>query len=333
MLLQARPLYDNRADQAYFVASPEWPALMRAVRRGVNVLVIGDRGVGKTTMLRQAQLTLREDGWPIAFVDASVVGDVLEFAARIRDALLGQPAPLVAGASMLGAAFSRETAPLAGASRALAATIREIGNAPATTILVDASGSAKATYALFGRMRDTLWQQPHNWIVALDESDRATALKPPADAFFNVVLTIAEWSQSDLLEMLTRREDDDEPLDRGLAFAAAGGSGGNPREVLRIVSDVLVHGRDPQAVFDARQRLLERANDLGRPAGTLMAELLERGQASPSDDALQASLGVSRARLTQLLRSLLEHHLVITATERADGPGRPRTVYRPALPT
>lgn len=333
MLLQARPLYDNLADQEYFVPPREWLALMRAVEHGVNVLVIGDRGVGKTTILRQVQRTLREDGRRVAFVDAGVVDDVLEFAARVRDALLGQPAPFVAGASMLGATFSRETAPLAGASRALTATLSEIGNAPATTILVDATGSAEATYALFGRMRDALWQQSHHWVVALEESDRATALKPPADAFFDVVLTVGQWSQSDLVEMLTRREDDDEPLDRGLAFTAAGGAGGNPREALRILSDVLVHDRDPQAMLDSRQRLLDRANELGRPAGMLMAELLERGQASPSDEALQASLGVSRARLTQLLRSLLEHHLVITATERADGPGRPRTVYRPALPT
>lgn len=63
-----------------------------------------------------------------------------------------------------------------------------------------------------------------------------------------------------------------------------------------------------------------------------MAELLERGQASASDTELQRSLGISRARLSQLLTDLPERDLVVQDVEGASGSGRARTIYRLALP-
>jgi predicted ArsR family transcriptional regulator len=70
---------------------------------------------------------------------------------------------------------------------------------------------------------------------------------------------------------------------------------------------------------------------VGRPEQLLLRELLDRGQASASDEDLQRSLGLSRARLSQLLTNLLEHDLVEADTLRTEGPGRPKTVYRPRL--
>jgi predicted ArsR family transcriptional regulator len=63
----------------------------------------------------------------------------------------------------------------------------------------------------------------------------------------------------------------------------------------------------------------------------LMAELLDRGQASASDQALQRTLGVTRARLSQLLNELAAFGLVTAENERSEGPGRPRVIYRPDL--
>jgi hypothetical protein len=181
-------------------------------------------------------------------------------------------------------------------------------------------------------MRDVLWQQDHRWVVAIDRADRARALKPPADAFFDAVVALEPWPINELVDLLTRRADPDNPWPLEVLVGAATGAKGSPREALRILSDALVHERDPSVLLDERGRLLDRAAELGRPAGMLMAELLDRGQASPSDEDLQVTLGVTRSRLTQLLRDLLANELVTTESERAEGPGRPRVVYRPALP-
>jgi energy-coupling factor transporter ATP-binding protein EcfA2 len=332
MLLQARPLYDNLGDSRLFVTPDAWETVFRSLERRLNVAVVGSRGVGKTTMLRQLQLVLRDKGERVVFVDATAVGNTLELATRVRDALSGQPSPLAATARRAAGTLTGDPAPLAGASRALAEVLREIGEAEPAVLLVDASASAVAVYGLFGRMRDSLWQQDHRWAVAIEEADRATVLKPPADAFFDTVAVLEQWSIDDLVDLLARRADPADPWPRDLLVGAATGAGGSPREALRILSDALVHGRDPSALLDARTRLLDHATQLGRPAGMLMAELLNRGQASPSEEDLQASLGVTRSRLTQLLRELLAQELVVAESERADGPGRPRVVYRPALP-
>ena len=52
-----------------------------------------------------------------------------------------------------------------------------------------------------------------------------------------------------------------------------------------------------------------------------MAELIDRGEASPSDASLQTAIGVSRARLTPVLRDLLEQRLVTVDPDRVSGPG------------
>jgi energy-coupling factor transporter ATP-binding protein EcfA2 len=327
MLLASRPLYDNLGDSRLFRSPPAWDPILRAVERHLNVAVVGPRGVGKTTLLRQLQLTLREGSAErVTFVDATAVADVLELAARIRDALVGEASAAAAESPRRGAA-----APVGGASRELASVLGEIGRADASTVLVDSSSSAAAVYGLFGRMRDVLWQQEHRWVVALEDTDRASALKPPADAFFDAVIPVDPWPADELVELLAQRADAG-AWPRELLLGAATGANGSPRQALRALSDAVVHDRDPAAALDERGRLVERAAEQGRPAGILMAELLDRGQASPSDGDLQRTLGVTRSRLTQLLRQLLAKDLVTVEDERPDGPGRPRVVYRPALP-
>ena len=329
MLLQARPLYDNLADSRLFVTPPAWDQLVRAVERRVNVLLEGPRGSGKTTLMRQIQLTMRDHGEAVAFVDATAVHDVVELAARVRSALHDATSPVQGGVELAISAFTREE-PIAGASRQLAVQLRAIGSRPATTILLDASGSPEVIYDLFGRMRDELWQQEHRWIVAIDEKDRSTVLRPPADAFFDLVVGLEPWSTNDLADLLTRRSEGD-PTVGGLIRNAAAGAKGNPRDAIRALSRGIVNEEDPSVMLGERAELLDRASAIGRAPAMLMAELLDRDQASPSDEDLQSTLGVGRARLTQVFHQLEGAELVISETTRPTGPGRPRTVYRPAL--
>ena len=93
---------------------------------------------------------MRDAQKPAAFVDATAVEGVLELALRIRDGLLGQPSPVAAAANLTAEAFRRQEAPVGGASRAVASLLREIGQADATTILVDASGSSAACFDCLG---------------------------------------------------------------------------------------------------------------------------------------------------------------------------------------
>ena len=331
-MLTGRPLYDNEADRRLFEVPPVWNELVRAVEHQLNALVLGERGAGKTSLLRQVQMALRYNEERAVFVDATAVRDPLELSYRIRDALLGQPSPLARGAAQLQAGLRPDPEPMAGASRALAANLRDLDDSEPSIILVDASGSAEAVYGLFGRMRDTLWQLEHRWVVAADSHDRPTLLKPPADAFFDVVVPLGPWSTNELVDLIARRLEPEADVAKQTLIEAATAARGLPREALRALNAAIVHNRDPARTLSQRAKLLDKASDRGRPHGMLMAELLDRGQASPSDEDLQATLGVSRPRLTQLFRDLLAENLVVGAAERSDKPGRPRTLYRPALP-
>lgn len=328
-MLRGRPLYDNAADRPLFQIPAEWDPVVRALERRLNVMVIGGRGIGKTTLLRQLQATLRDRDEHVVFVDATAAADALELTRRIRDALRGRPTPFQERMAGLAETMALDPNPsAAGASRILQATVDQINQVEPHVMLVDASGSAEAIYGLFGRLRDAVWQGEHTWLVAIDKHEQATALKPPADAFFDTVITLKPFSTQDLTELLARRGTD---IAGGVLGGVAAGAEGNPRAAIRALNDALVHGRDPSDQLVARGELLDRASELGRPHGMLMAELLDRGSASPSDEELQHALGIGRARLTQLFRDMHERGLVVAGHSAITGPGRPRTLYRPNL--
>jgi hypothetical protein len=328
MLLNGRPLYDNQADESLFVHVPQWDSLIRAIERRLNVLLLGGWGSGKTSLLHQVQLVLRRHEERVVFVEGTGATNVLELGSRIRNALVGQPSAVAEAGSVIQALGAGKAVP-GGASRQLASQLEAIGEAPPSVILVDGPSSPEAAYDLFGRMRDVLWQQPHCWVLALEARHRSAVLKPPADAFFDLVVPLEGWSTNALAELLSRRAEGE--LSGRLITAAAAGADGSPRQALRALSYGVVNGEDPAVLLNERGRLLDQAAQLGRAPSMLLAELLDRRQASPSDADLQESLGVTRARLTQMFHQLADHGLVVSETERGTGPGRPRTVYRPNL--
>jgi hypothetical protein len=331
-VLGGRPLYDNAADARYFVEPREWPTLTRAIDQRNNILMFGARGAGKTTLLRQLQRTLREARRSVAFVDGTAVESPGELILRVRDGVVGPTSPVESaqGASDVTSTFRRDRVAPAGASRALLRELALVGGVGPHIILLDGSGSGKAAYELFGRLRDALWQMPHQWLVAVDDSERITVTTPPADAFFDTALRLKERSDDELVELMRLRGSADAITLRSLTEIAASAHG-NPRAALRAANDAVVSGRDPHVARSRRGRLLDAASEIGRPHGMLMAELLDLGQASASDDALQKRLGVSRGRLAALLGELFDAGLVVAGHDRPDRPGRPKTVYRPAL--
>ena len=139
--------------------------------------------------------------------------------------------------------------------------------------------------------------------MAIDDADRATALKPPADAFFDTVIALAPTGIEDLLTILHKRTDE---LPGSALAQIAADVRGNPRAAIRSANDALVHGYDTAGELSARAQLLDRAAQLGRPQGMLMAELLDLGQASPSDEVLLKRLGLTRARVSDSCFSSLE---------------------------
>jgi len=314
--LSARPLLSSALDAELFVARErQLEVLERSARERLNVLVLGEAGAGKTSLLHRFERRLDdEEALAPVFVEgargAETAEELLTLVAR---RLGGSPDPFgrrpTTGTEAALVALADVRRALAGAQQRVVLILDELPN-----------GALAAT--LFGRLRDELWSLPATWVVAAETADQAAYLRPPASAFFETVLTVGPLPDDAGVELLRRRIPDagDERL-RKIATAA----GGNPRHLIAVARDVLLDGRDLREVTGARAEREERARAVGEAATRLVGYLEASGPASASDERLLAELGWSRSRATQVLRDLEQAGLVAPVREQS-GSGR-RKVY------
>jgi len=326
-VLHARPLYDSDPDAEFFVAPAAWHRLLGAVRLHFNVALVGARGSGKTSALRQLQRQLRGQDVRVVFVDATGASDLGHLVAAIEAELAGPPGALrqlgTDAASLAGALAG---GPPGSKSLRIVQRLRALGDHPAAVVLVDCAHGAGAAHELFGRMRDELWQMEHRWVVAIEDKERSILLTPPADAFFDQVVSL-EMTASELLKVMHKRGAE---LPEGVLRRIAERTQ-TPRAALQAVRDAMLSPvtDDPLAATLWRQ---EQAAALGRPHSMAMHELEALGGASASDEELLRRLGWTRSRASQVLGDLAKAKLVVGADEQSPAGRRPRRVFRPAEP-
>ena len=327
-MLSGRPLLATEADRRYLIPRRETDSIVRDARRGMNVLVLGERGIGKTTLLREVSNQLSADGAAVVYLDGHALDtSSLEIMRAVDDAI---------GGGSLAVAIARRARPRISDMpaelrveeahqiiRRLAAAHRE----RTVFILLD-DPSPGRTFALFGRFRDELWQTGLIWIVSGDIHRRHEYAKPPADVFFDRTVEIAPFDQAQQLELVRRRlSDGDDGSLLGVTVES-----GNPRALLTAVRDALAQGGDLGSVLADRARRQRRADGLGRVESMVLAELEDGSEVSAADAEWLDRLGVSRQRAQQALAKLETSGLV--RSDQVRGPtGRPRKVYRRLGPT
>ena len=317
MLLRDRPLLVDGIDRHLYV---ERPALQRAVEEpllnGRNVLLLGEGGAGKSTLMRSVVAHLQRADRDVVWVNAAPAGDAVSFLELVSLAL-GDDGP---GGS------DRPSASLGDAVSLLVA-VRRLRAKDAAIIVVDDLSDAEIGYTVFGRLRDELWEAGHVWLVAARPRDSGALRSPPADAFWGAVVEIPPLDADEVTSLLTRGLDDDEyarvASDRAL-------SGILPRALIRDVQRRLAADGPPDDVA-LSTKLEERANHLGRSEAMAMAELLGIGRpVSAHDPDLLERLGWSRPYAQRMLSHLESAGLVRSFPERTgERTGRPRKLYEP----
>jgi energy-coupling factor transporter ATP-binding protein EcfA2 len=337
--LSGRPLRNTRRDRALFVnREPTIAAAAKTARSGGNVLLVGSRGSGKSSLLRMLGHALdAEQQTKTAVVDGRAAGSALEFLTLVRDQLgawdrrpLGEVASTLAtaaGAFLESPQVSLRPTP--GETQTLLGQLREIGRSlpenGQRVVLVDEMPSPQSAHTLFGRLRDELWELPLVWVVAADERDVGLYRQPPADAFWQRVATIPDLEPAAAAELLRRRLGESELTDDTVERLVAAADG-NPRRLIALAHDVVVEGADATALLERDQQLQQTIEQLAEPAKRLLSELEANGPASPSDQGLLTKLGWTRSRASQLFQQLEKQGLV-RALERPGSGGRPRRVY------
>ena len=327
--LSGRPLLETAADARLYVARNVDDDLARHALAGLNTMLVGERGEGKTSTLRQLVRRLRQEDPrnAIVFVDGSLLGPrpidlalaILDAVSqtpgltdRLRQGLLAPFAPAAGrddGDVLLQAVRRLRRARPEGARRCVAA--------------LDSLSSPEAAHTLFGRLRDELWQTPWRFAVSADSGVSAQILRPPADAFFEEVLHLAPLTPEEQRELARRRLGAAEA--RRLAGTLARVEEGNPRRLLRDLRRLTAEGGEA-GFLNGRDEQARRLRDLGRPAGMLVAELESLGPRSASDEELLRRLGWSRQRAAQVFDQL-EGAGIVTDARQAGPRGRPRRVF------
>ena len=333
--LGQRPLTGSAADRVLFVNRiAELGHLKRSADLGFNVLVLGERGMGVTSLVLQHQRCLEEADRSGYYVTAGRVEDIVGLVAAVRVVVAGKytVSPLSAGLQQVVAATDPVPAVLR-EMRAMSAEVSQSGGRRPIVILDDLR-DVGLVHELFGRYRDETWEMPLRWVVCGLATRRSQYLEPPADAFFDSVLTVAPLDSTTSRSLLQAR----------LAQADIGDSGvaerimiheseivergeGNPRRLLAAVRSAVL--RSPEEAVDA-DRLMSSAAELGGTEKVAVRHLLRHGPTSASDPGLLERLEVSRARATQVLRRLEDAELVYAFHDKR-GVGRPRKLYATRL--
>jgi thymidylate kinase len=320
--LSGRPVLGTAADLELFVdREQELEVIADTVGAGGNVLVLGERGSGRTSLLRVLDARLRAEHVRSLFVEGALVSS----AAELLELIAYRVAPRRAPDYELRRGLERlpESARLLERVRHLERVLER--SSALQVVLVDELTSAETAHVLFGRLRDELWRLPLRWVVAGSMADRVVYLRPPADAFFARVVTLDPLAAGSALSLLRARIPKAAASDARLRSIAATAEG-NPRRLVRRAREILLEGREIEDVAASEERREGILAGLGEPARQVVAEIEANGPASASDEQFLRRLGMTRSRAAQLLAQLEREGILAGTYERAEG-RRPRKHY------
>jgi energy-coupling factor transporter ATP-binding protein EcfA2 len=308
----------------------ETDAIIRAVDASQPVLVLGERGSGRTSLLNHVAWLLahRKEPRQTALVSGEVasnpsqllgiliarvqrVADPTSPRARWIDDLralslpdgpfgqVAQPAILIELVDLLGERLAALEQPVC--------------------LMVDGIAPSVA-HGVFGSLRNELWALPNAaWVVAGDSAAEALYLEPPADAFFERTVKLGPLTDTDAAKLLRAHVPTLSASDIELAITVADG---NPRRLLRAAGDIEA-GIAP--VGSAADEIAQRAAAVAGPlAGTIAGYLAANGPAAASDETMLRQIGASRQRASQLMHELESAGLLETIEQHEPGRrGRP----------
>jgi hypothetical protein len=329
--MPSQPLAQSQADQRRFTdRRSETDAILRAVAASQPVLVLGERGSGRTSLLNHVawRLARQKEPRPAVIVNGEL--------ANTPSQLLGILVARVQRLAEPGGSRTRWIEDLQALSMpdgpfgqvAQPAIVIELVDLLAerlgalehpVCLMVDGIAPTVA-HGVFGGLRNELWALAGvAWVVAGDSGAETLYLEPPADAFFEHTIRLGPLTDSDAAKLLRAHvpELTATEIERAVAVAE-----GNPRRLLRAAADIQA-GTAP--VRSSAGKVKEQAAAVGGPlAGAIVEYLAANGPTGASDERMLRQIGASRQRASQLMHELESAGLLETIESREPGRrGRP----------
>ncbi len=329
--MSAHPLAQSQADQRRFVdRTRETHAIIQAVAASQPVLLLGERGSGRTSLLNHVAWRLAHQSEPRDTVMVS--GELASNPSQLLGVLVARVGRLaeptgsrarwiedLRALSLPDGPFGQVAQPaiLMELVDLLSERLAELER-PAC-LMVDGI-APKVAHGVFGSLRNELWTlESTAWVVSGDSAAEALYQEPPADAFFEHTVNLGPLADADAAMLLSAHAPEltDAEIDRAIAVAT-----GNPRRLLRAATDIQAGIAPVNSSVDERA---QRASAVAGPvAGALVEYIVEHGSAAASDETLLRQIGASRQRASQLMHELETAGLLETIEQHEPGRrGRP----------
>ena len=319
--LRTRPLRATHADAAYLVQrASDMATLVSALSYGFNVMVVGERGSGKSTLVNMLAARLEEESTRVVQVSGGRFDSAADALRDIARRLATDESDGPEGADLVPRGGSDQ---LEGAYRTLADAA---GALPDRVVIIVDGLASTLVHEIFGRLRDEIWALQLQWVLTGNVEEKAILLAPPADAFFEQVITLAPLTGQEVEELLALRDPDGE-LGSAVRVLIAERSGGNPGRALVLARQALV-SPDPVSEINRGSVIEQVEQELGEPAARLADDLARNGPSGPSDPELLRRIGWSRPRAYQVFQALQQAGFAEVSSVRSGRAGRPVHTYR-----
>lgn len=325
---------------ALYLPNPAAGSITRAVELGLNVVVTGASGVGKTTIVRQALIgeeqppqgrlvwvegdgcsvhdlpdrLLEAFGWSPPTYETRLRSEVSGVMGVMTERVPIEPDPRT---------VDRSDVEFLGRTVAEAPEVLEHDPGDKPWLVVVDGPHPLAFDELWGKFRELLWQMPVQWIVLTTRDPLPSA----ANVFFEAKTVVGDLDDETAHQLVVSRLEATGKIPTRQASTIADSIVGNvpnrPRDLITAARDTLLGDEQAESRYGRYDQLSQAAQRLGRPQAMLMAEIIAAGGASASDEELQQRLGYSRSRLAQLLDDMVNKNLLVRERQ-----GR-RMIFKP----
>jgi len=342
-----RPLMSLEDDRNYFTKYEEIEKIIRAIEIGENVLIIGDRGSGKTSLLNHMlyyyfNTKSTEQVIPVRFSALSIeelnqknlvrslIRNIFDSISKIKSTserikvilnkMIDSSPTTLPDLAKLDSMLQTNTDTARDDFEALTERLSELVLSIRKKeinffVMIDDLDkfSADKVWHTFRSIRDILWELHFSLIITALPDQVSEITKPPLDQFFPYWIKIPSFDMEYTKNLIEKRfKKSQVTISNDALEAIVNRTKGNPRSIIAIMKNVI------ESSDFSSQITLDNINNLGLPYSIRLSDiqravinyLSENPNTSASTKNFIARIGVTRSRLSQILNDLKKDDLI-----------------------